>query len=400
MTQTQRIVIISALITFVIFGIRLSFAVFFAEFVNAEGWSNESSASIFSASMLVFAFGSTPAGILLDKFDPRIIFTTGALLLATGLFLSSRVNTVEQLIVTYGIVGGAGIALVGLGPVAANISAWFPPALRGRAIGIAFAGTGLGALIFIPLCTWLINAVGWRTSYIVLGLICLLILAPLIILVMRKPVVENRPATILSSGTELVKNPTFWLLMLVSMTALGPLRSLTVHQIAYIESIGIERPIASGYVGLAGFLTAGTFIMWGWFSDRFGRALTFTLGAMVLSGAVGILFILPRVPVSILLLYALLSALGEGTRSSQTTALASDIFQGNGLGLVNGAVGAMFGLGAAFGPWLVGRLRDSTGDYVYGFLAIVLMIVISIAGFVGIVMYSHYSKSQNVRKAK
>ncbi len=140
--------------------------------------------------------------------------------------------------------------------------------------------------------------------------------------------------------------------------------------------------------------------MWGWFSDRFGRALTFTLGALSLMAAVGILFILPGFPSSILVLYAILYALGEGTRSSQTTALASDVFQGSGLGLVNGLVGAMFGLGAAFGPWLVGRLRDTNGDYVYGFFAVLLMIIVSIAGFVAIVMVTRRSKTKNIEQSK
>lgn len=389
-----QIVIISGLTTFIIFGIRLSFAVFFTEFVNVEGWSNESAATIFSASMLVFAFGSTPSGILLDKFGPRIVFTMGVLLLALGLFLSSMVNTVEQLTVTYGIIGGAGLALVGLGPIAANISAWFPPAQRGRAIGIAFAGTGFGSLIFVPLCTWLIDTIGWRSSYIVLSLICLLILAPLLLMIMRKPIREEEPVKLANAGAKLIRSPIFWLLMLVSLTALGPLRSLTVHQLAYIESVGVERQVGANYIGLSGFLTAGTFIMWGWFSDRFGRALTFTLGALSLSAAVGILFLLPFVPQTILILYAVLYALGEGTRSSQTTALASDVFQNSGLGLVNGLVGAMFGLGAAFGPWLVGRLRDNNGDYISGFMAILIMIAISIAGFIGIVIYTRYHKSK------
>lgn len=394
-----RIVIMSGLTTFVIFGIRLSFAVFFAEFVNAEGWSNESAATIFSASMLVFAFGSTPAGILLDKFGPRIVFTSGVLLLALGLILSSMVNTVQQLTITYGVIGGAGLALVGLGPIAANISAWFPPAQRGRAIGIAFAGTGFGALVFVPLCTWLIDFIGWRSTYIVLGLICLLILAPLLVVIMRKPILEEQRPTLANAGAELIRNPIFWLLMLVSLTALGPLRSLTVHQIAYIESTGIDRQVGAAYVGLSGLLTAGTFIMWGWFSDRFGRALTFTLGALSLSTAVGILFLLPFVPQSILILYAILYALGEGTRSSQTTALASDVFQGSGLGLVNGLVGAMFGFGAAFGPWLVGRLRDSNGDYIIGFLVILVMIVISIIGFIGIAIYTRSNKVNNAQES-
>jgi len=62
-----RIVIVSFLSIFIIFGIRLSFSVFFAEFVLVEGWSNEASAAIFSLNMLVFAATAPLAGIALDS---------------------------------------------------------------------------------------------------------------------------------------------------------------------------------------------------------------------------------------------------------------------------------------------------------------------------------------------
>ena len=382
----RRIVIISALALFIIFGIRLSFGVFFAEFVEIESWSNESSAAIYSASMIVFAVGSTPSGILLDRYGPRIVFGLGAFLLALGLFLSSYASDVRHLMLSYGIISGTGLALFGLGPFAAVIAGWVPPARRGRAIGIVFAGTGFGSLLFVPLSTWLIESFGWRNAYLVLGLLCLFVLAPLLIAGQQKPPVPtlrgDQTQTTRRNWRELLTNPLFWAIIVVALTAIGPLRSLTVHHVAYMESVGVKRQTAANFVGLAGFLTAGTFIGWGFVSDRFGRAWTFTLGALFLIGAVGILVAMQQMHGYLLLgAYSVLLALGEGTRSSQSTVLASDIFQDYGLGLVNGIVGAMFGLGAAFGPWIVGRLRDTTGSYFPGLMTIVILVVISAVAF-------------------
>lgn len=386
-----RIVAISAISLFIIFGIRLSFSVFFAEFVLEEGWSNEASATIFSLNMLVFAITSPLAGLSLDRYGPRIVFGVGAIFLAIGLLMSSRANSIDDLLIAYGIIGGVGLGIVGLGPVAANISAWIPPSRRGRAIGIAFAGTGLGSLIFVPLANFLIEQFAWRSAYLVLSLVCFLVLAPLMTVGLKTPpTLQSRKERISQQTTNwktLITNPIFWALMLVSLMALGPLRSLTVHQIAYMESTGIDRQLSANVVGLAGFLTAGTFIGWGWVSDKFGRALAFTLGAFSLIGAVAMLLIIrDNQMILFLILYAVLLALGEGTRSSQTTALASDVFQQQGLGLINGLVGAMFGLGAAFGPWLVGRIKDQTGQYDGGLAVVIIMIIISIVGFVYIAL--------------
>ena len=381
-----RIVVVCSLSLFIIFGIRLSFSVFFAEFVLAEGWSNEASAAIFSLNMLFFALTAPLAGLALDRYGPRPVFGLGVLLMAAGLWLSSRATSLTDLLFSYGVIEGCGLGVTGLGPVASVVAGWTAPAQRGRAIGIAFAGTGLGALVFVPLANWLITLLEWRGAYLALSLVCLIVLLPLMVLGLRRPPAGLRQRA--GARNEriawriLLRQPVFWALLLVGLTALGPVRSLTVHQVAVMESAGVERATAAAVVGLAGLLTSGSFIALGWVSDRFGRAQAFTIGAAGLLGAAAMLALLPAAAnAAVLILFAVFMALGEGTRSSQSTALASDAFQGQGLGFINGLMGGMFGIGAALGPWLVGRLRDESGSYDSGLLVIVAMVLLSLAAF-------------------
>ncbi len=196
------------------------------------------------------------------------------------------------------------------------------------------------------------------------------------------PRLLGRSLAVRVAWRQLLRQPQFWALLVVGLTAMGPVRSLTVHQIAYMESAGVERAAAANVVGFAGLLTSACFIAMGWVSDRFGRAAAFSIGAAGLLGAIGLLLLLPAAgSATLLILYALCFALGEGTRSSQSTALASDVFHRQGLGFINGLMGGMFGLGAALGPWLVGRLRDQSGGYDSGMLVIVAMVVVSVAAF-------------------
>lgn len=392
--SAARIVIVCFLSVFIIFGIRLSFSVFFAEFVLVEGWSNEAAAAIFSLNMLVFAGTAPLAGIALDRWGPRPVFALGVCLMTAGLWLSSRATSLNDLLLSYGVIEGIGLGITGLGPVASVVAGWTPPARRGRALGIAFAGTGLGSLLFVPLANLLIDSFGWRGAYSVLSLVCLLVLLPLMAVGLSRP-----PASLSHQGHRhaprlnwraLLRNPVFWALMIAALMTMGPVRSLTVHQIAYMESVGIERAAAANVVGLAGLLTSGFFIGLGWVSDRLGRATAYTIGAVGLIGAVGMLIVLPAVDAPLaLILYALLFAMGEGARSSGTTALASDVFQRQGLGLINGLVGGLGGLGAALGPWLVGRLRDESGGYDGGLLLVVAMVALSV------IAYSFVARSRN-----
>ena len=285
-----------------------------------------------------------------------------------------------------GCVGGIALGMIGLGPVAAIVAGWVEER-RGLAIGITFAGTGLGALIFVPMVERLITWLGWQDAYLVLAGICIFVFAPLMAIGQRKPpqrIIGEHEVVEPLNRRVLLGMPAFWWLMLTSLLALGPLRALTVHQIAYLQEVGVDRLMAARYVGIAGFLTIGAFVGWGFVSDRFGRVSAFVLGAICLVGATSILLILSRFHWSHILLglYSLLIALGEGTRSSQTTALASDIFRDKGLGFINGLVGAMFGIGAAVIPYLVGYMRDAQGDYFMGWEIVIGFIGVSIVGFI------------------
>ena len=384
--NAARIVVVCFLSVFIIFGIRLSFSVFFAEFVLVEGWSNEASAAIFSLNMLVFAGTAPLAGIALDYWGPRPVFGLGVCLMALGLWLSSRATSLSDLLLSYGVIGGVGLGITGLGPVASVVAGWTTPAQRGRALGIAFAGTGLGSLLFVPLANRLIDSFGWRDAYLALACVCLFILLPLMVIGLRRPppslLPESQWTVARLNWRGLLRNPVFWALMIAAVMTMGPVRSLTVHQIAYMESIDIERATAAAVVGFGGLLTSGFFVLLGWVSDRFGRAIAYSIGAVGLFGAVGMLVAMRTVDMpSLLLLYALLFAMGEGARSSQTTALASDVFQRQGLGMINGLVGGLGGFGAALGPWLVGRLRDESGTYDGGLLVVVVMVAVSVVAY-------------------
>ncbi len=390
------IVAVCATTLFVAFGVRLSFAVFFVALLDEYGWARADTAFIFSTSMIVFTLFSTPAGLALDKWGVRRVFVVGAILLAAGLLLSSRVQTLPQLTVAYGVVVGLGITILGLGPQASVVARWFVRR-RGLAIGLTFAGTGVGSLLLTPTTAVLIANVGWRGAYVVLAVLALL-LVPLIVYFLRLSPQQmdtfpdgERPSPLYPHSTEIkvpkqtgwtmaqvVRSPAFWLVMIASLGSVGPLRLLTVHQLAAMADVGIDPIVAASIVGLTGLVTAVAFVMWGSLSDKIGRRLAYLLGSLCLLVAILILSRLTgRSSMAWLLFYALMLGLGEGSRSSLITAVASDLFPGEALGGVNGAVGSGFGAGAAFFPWLAGRIFDQSESYAVAFYVAMVAIALS-----------------------
>lgn len=386
------IVAISNITLMVAFGVRLSFTVFFVALVNEFGWMREEASIIFSTSMVVFAATSTMAGKAVDRWGARRTFGVGAFVLSLGLYLSSKIQSFPQLIFAYGVVAGLGITILGLGPQASVIARWFKQK-RGLAIGIAFAGTGIGSLLIIPGVEFIISNYGWRNAYLVLAGLTLAVLPLNAFLLRLNPEdlnlqVDGGKNNQTYNSTfdraenwgrrDISRSTSFWLLMIAAMGAIGPVRMLTVHQLAIFVDAGYLQSYATLAIGFSGAVTAITFFVFGGLSDRLGRNIVYLGGSLSLLMAIALLGLLQSSQSSILIwVYAVLLGLGEGSRSSLVTAAASDLFPGNNLGFVNGAIGAAFGVGAAILPWLAGRFFDLQNTYITVFIIAGFTVVIS-----------------------
>ena len=410
------IVAVCFIILTLVFGVRLSFAVFFVALIDEFGWSRADTALIFSISMMVFAATSTLAGIALDRWGARRTFGIGAAFLAVGLLLSSQIQTLWQLALIYGGVAGLGITILGLGPLASLIARWFHRR-RGLAIGIAFAGTGVGSLLIIPGVEYLIGGSGWRAAYIVLAVLALATI-PIILRFLR---MNPEDLQLLPDGgsspssseqhdgflenwkmNQVIRTAAFWFLLLSALGAIGPIRMLTVHQLAIIVDAGFTRSFAAALVGTAGVITAIAFIVFGGLSDRVDRRLVYIFGSFSLILAMLILNRLQNNPpdINLVVIYTILFGIGEGSRASLVTAVASDLFPGDAMGGINGTVGAAFGVGAAIFPWLAGRLFDIHGNYtivlgVAGIAVIISTISLSLAPLFKRVPHKHLPRSAN-----
>jgi MFS family permease len=334
--------------------------------------------------MVTFAVCAPLTGWALDRFGPRLLFSAGALLFAGGLLMSSWISTQWQLYLWYGIIASVGITILGLSNYGTLIARWFRRQ-RGAAMGLAFAGTGIGTLVIVPLTERWITAWGWRLALVGQAGLLAAIVLPLSFIILRLSPLElgltpdgdgssraANPGVRLSNPVltgywtlhEAMHTPAFWLLIVASFGALFSLRMLTVHQVAAAVDAGFERFFAAQVMGFSGAITVFAFIGWGLLADRMGRRRAFVVSSTTLIGAIMVLLIIRDASQDLLLyLYAVLFGLGEGSRISLLTAFMSDTFPGESVGRINGFVGMAFGAGAAAGSWLAGYLYDLTGNY-------------------------------------
>lgn len=387
------IVLTTFLVMPIVFGIRLSFSVFFTALVEEYGWSRGGTSLIFTVSMLTFALTSTLIGVAIDRHGTRVGFSLGALIMAAGLVLSSLSTQLWHLVVAWGVITGLGFTALGQGQMAALLARWFRRR-RGIAVGITFAGVGLGTAVLIPLLEFVISAAGWRAAYLVLAALSLLIIPLSVLLLVDGPEQRglypdgDRAATPPGVGTprdsdwtlgSAARTASFWLMFVAGLGTMGPLRMLTVHQVSIMVDAGFSRMQAAQIVGISGLAIVGAYIGFGWLSDKAGRPTAFAIGSVFLLVCIALLGGLRAgTPLLVLYIYAVLIGLGEGARSAVYLAMASDLFPGRSVGAISGTMAAAMSLGAAFFPWLAGHTFDTmAGGYIPAFWAGAVVLVVT-----------------------
>lgn len=325
-----------------------------------------------------------------DRFGPRILVLVGGSILTLSLAASAFVSTLWQLVVLYGIIMTLGANCLGLVVFTPLISRWFVQQ-RGLAIAIIQAANCLGRAVATPLAQVLVEVIGWRTAYLVLAVVMLVMTLPLVrVFRERIPEKDDAVAVQLPQGGDVRAEPrtewglwqamgtsAFWLLFGIYMCiGLGSF-FVSLHQLAFAVDMGFDPLDAATALGVGSLLTIGGILLFGVLSDRIGREITGILAYVVsIVGVICALFISGPTHFWIFWLHACLFGITWGTRGPLITAKSADLFHGRQLGLIFGVISIGTGIGSSVGTWMSGWIFDVFGSYQLSF-------VLSIVSYLG-----------------
>jgi MFS family permease len=366
-------------------GIHSSFGVFNVALLDTFSWSRGATAGIFAAVLAMDALFSPVAGFLLDRFGARRITMAGCLIFAAGLFLSAHVATLWHLYVCFGLVLAAGFTFTGMVPHVFLISEWFS-ANRASAIGVVFAGSGLGIMVLAPLSEWLISTYGWTRAFEAYALVVMIALLPAVWIFYRPGPHAARQRGNAETGAGYkqwtaklaLKSLQFWLLFIARVGAASGTTVIVTHQVAHVVDVGYSRLLAATIFGLAGITSSFGRVVFGFIADLLSRQAAYTLNILMTLIGVGALMIL-RDPTQawLLYVYVIFFGIGFGSRAVIFSALTADIFSGKGFGSILGYSIVAVGVGGAVGSWLGGVFYDLTGSYIISFALSILLLALS-----------------------
>ncbi|HXG03028.1 MAG TPA: MFS transporter [Candidatus Binatia bacterium] len=364
-------------VLFVAYGTQYSFGLFFAALLDEFGWSRASLAGAFSLYTFAYCLFGFPAGRLTDRWGPRPVIAAGGLFLAVALAGMSRVSSLWQPYLLYGVVASLGMGTAYV-PCNSTVVKWFVRR-RGLAVGLSTTGASLGTFALPPVAQALIAAVGWRQAYLVFA-VAILIVLNLIALVMRRdpealglhPDGDPQPPPRKAADGETwplrraARTRTFWLLAAAFSATWIPVFIPLVHLPRFARDLGFPAATGAWLMSTLGLgAVCGRLIM-GALSDRFGRrpvvGAAMTLQVLAFTG-----FATAR-ELSALYATAFLFGYSYGTISTLFTAIVGDFFGRARAGTLVGVLFAMAGSMGGWGPLLAGALYDATGRYTPAFV--------------------------------
>jgi MFS family permease len=341
-------------------GIHASFGVFNVALLEAFGWSRGATAGIFSVVLTVDALLSPVVGYLLDRFGSKIISLTGCLALVIGLFLSSRVTALWQLYLCFGLILAVGFTFAGMVPHVFLISEWFS-SNRASAIGVVYAGTGVGIMLLAPLSEWLISSYDWTRAFEIYAAVILVGLLPLVWLFYQHgPYGERLRHRAAKKNDQkqwtaklALQSLQFWLLFIARIAAASGTTVIVTHQVAHVVDVGFSKFLSASVFGFVGITSSFGRVIFGFIADRLSKQAAYTLNIVMTVIGIGALMIL-RDPSQgwLLYVYVVFFGIGFGSRAVIFSALTADIFSGKGFGSILGYSTVAVGVGGALGSYL------------------------------------------------
>jgi MFS family permease len=344
----------SFIATFTTFGIAYSFGAFFKSMAHDFGAGPSATSAVFSITACLWSILGWPAGHYADKIGARPIIILGAIAMGAGLVMTSFINQLWVGYFTYGIGVGVGIAC-GYVPTVAVVGGWF---LRRRntALGVAVAGIGCGTLVVAPISAALIQRIGWRSTFIVLGIASVSILIACAFAV-KPPPVQVAPAPF--KIRDAIGSPAFGVLYLSSVLLSMGLFTPFVFLPAFARDHGASEVAAATLVGLIGGASVVGRMSLGAIADRLGVVRLYQLCILV-AGLSFALWLIAHA-YSTLVIFALVLGLGYGGYVALSPAVLAHFFGANRLGSVLGALYTSGGIGVLMGPPVAGILIAHRG---------------------------------------
>jgi sugar phosphate permease len=328
-------------------------------------------------------------GVLLDKYSPKKIMLSGAVVMLIALAGFASANSFIQIQGVY-VLYALALTLAGITTSMYLITQWFVK-YRGLAIGIFLMGSSFGGALFNKIAGWGIATLGWRNAaWILLGCAFVGMLLPLLLLVRNRPAEmgllpdgetpslssdNHRPAT--SSGITLssaIRTPYFYLLLVATATLWFCITGVVNHQVLFIEKdLNQAKEIVTNVTSLFFLCSIIGKLLFGWLGDRYNKLIIMLISIINLLIGTVLLRYLADLPPIIMYVYALVYGIAFSGAFTMIQVVVAEIYSGSSYGKILGIFTMIDTLAGSMGIIILGNMRKNSGTYLDAFDMMILL---------------------------
>ncbi|NLE08015.1 MAG: MFS transporter [Dehalococcoidales bacterium] len=364
-----------------------SFGVFITELEQVFGCTRAVLSGANSVAFIVMGVSAILLGILSDKFGPRLIFTLSGILFGAGYLLMSQAGTLWQIYLFLSL-ASIGLSAADVIPLA-TVVRWFIKK-RGTLSGIMKVGTGLGMMAVPVFSSILLERFGWNQTYLILGVIVMIIVIPLSQLLKRDPreigmlpdgdlVTSEKPASDTEEGLtfkQSLKTKQMWMVCgLYGILVYCGMTSLT-HIVPHAEGIGIAKTAAASIVSVYGFTSMFGRLAAGFLGDKMGHKKAMVICLII--AVIGMTWLQFASSLWMLYAFAIVYGFCHGGFFAIISPMIAGLFGTRAQGSILGIVIFFGTVGGSIGMTLSGYIYDVTGGYRIAFLIMLGMIIIGL----------------------
>lgn len=370
---------------FSLIGIMFYGLPFFYDFwVQEFGWSRAEVTSGNAFAKIAVGFLGFGAGWMIDRFGPRILMLIGILLGGTALIgLGAFTTSLWQFYIFYTF-SALGYMCGGPLPNQVLTSRWFDKA-RGKAMGFAYLGIGVGGMLAPQIAKQLNVAFGWQQALVVLGIIMIAIAFPMAWFVKDNPPVAkvqvNTPEAPKISIASILKHRAFYLLLIGSMCSIGAVSATSQNlKLFFSLDLNYTQQQAANVISLVLASSIVGRLSMGWLADRIAKKYVMIIIYSIVALSIPLLYF--ATTPGVIYVFAIIFGIGLGGDYMIIPLMAAELFGVRVMGRVMGLILTGDGLAEALAPLMVGYLRDVTGSYANGFSALIVLAVIGVIAVV------------------
>ena len=371
------------------------FSIFIDSIISDTGLSRPGISALYMLSTAVSAAMVWIVSRMVDRVGPRMMLIAVGFAFAAACF---GMATATNILLFY--VAFASLRALGQGSLNFNavllVNQWFV-AYRGRAIALMGLGAVLSTAVFPPMARALIDTLGWREAYAVLGIIVMSLIVSVSLLVIRnrpedmnllpdgrrQPYLDtarqaNAVSQEVSPGLEtpVVRSLNFWLLALPMATPGLVSTALVFHQTSIFKEAGLTATLAAGVFVIFSVSSAFTSMIGGFVVERASPKLLYGFSMVTL--IVALLLALVMDSASVAVLYVIIMGVANGSQQIVEGVIWAHYYGRHRLGRVQGPAMMIAICGSAVGPFSLALLHDETGSYSIGLLVLISLPVLSL----------------------